>query len=170
MDSLRIAAKADALIRKFGTNDPLLIAEGMNITILPVPFETLKGCFRRIKRNSFIFLNENLSIPETRCVVGHEIGHCCLHQQLAGAKSGLLEYSLFDMKSRPELEANLFGAELTVPEEDLLEYIFSYGYTCEQAAKAMGIPQPYVALKIEILRARGYEIYSQEYDRDFLRK
>lgn len=168
MDILEIAAKADSYVRKYKTRNPFVIAEALGVEIMPIEMQKLKGCFKVIKRNPFIFVNAFMEEAETVWVLGHELGHNCLHRHLAAMSSGLMEYSLYDMTARPEREANLFAAELLIDEEDLLEYIYDYGYTAEQCAQALNIHPAFIALKIEILNARGYDLRMQDYDRKFL--
>ena len=120
-------------------------------------------------RNAFIYLNESLSEFETLWVAAHELGHHVIHPELARQSKRILETSLYDMSTRTEKEANLFAAELLIDEKELLEYIFDYGFTMDQCAKAMNIPAPLIALKTEIMNERGSDLIVQEYDRNFMR-
>ena len=58
---------------------------------------------------------------------------------------------------------------MEMPQKELLEYIFDYGFTMDQCAKAMNIPAPLIALKTEIMNERGSDLIVQEYDRNFMR-
>ena len=171
MDILRIADMADALVCQCKTRDPYSIIKYLNITLLPEPLTNLKGCFLVRKRNSYIIINQFLDENEAVWVLGHEIGHRILHYLTAQNLSrGLHEFSLFDMTTTPEREANLFAAELLVDEEELTDYIYNYGYNVAECAKAMSLHPAVIALKIEILIARGHDLKMQDYDRNFLKK
>ena len=45
---------------------------------------------------------------------------------------------LYDMTTKPEYEANIVAAEILLDTDEILEYIYDYGYTSEQIARAMG--------------------------------
>ena len=170
MDILKIAEKADDLVRKYSTRNPFRIAEALNIIVIPRNLKTLKGCFRVENRNSFIFINRSLDECESAWVLGHEIGHKMLHYLTAkNLERGLLEFSLYDMTTTPEREANIFAAELLIDEKELTDYIYNYEYSVDECAKAMSMHPTLIALKIEILNARGHKLNVQEYDRNFLK-
>ena len=46
-------------------------------------FSSLKGMYRVIKRNRFIFLNNSLDENMLRIVCAHELGHDQLHRNMA---------------------------------------------------------------------------------------
>ena len=41
------------------------------------------------------------------------------------------EFMLYDMKSKPEYEANIVAAEILMDSDEVLRYIYEYGYTAE---------------------------------------
>ena len=41
------------------------------------------------------------------------------------------------MTTKPEYEANIVAAEILLDTDEILEYIYDYGYTSEQIARAM---------------------------------
>ena len=47
---------------------------------------------------------------------------------------------------------------------------YTDGYTIQQCARELGTNEAYVALKSDILIEQGYELYPQDYDRDFWKK
>jgi hypothetical protein len=56
-----IYESAEKYIRRFGTRDPFAIADRLGIEVLfRNDFTKLKGLYRVIQRNRFIFLNRNL--------------------------------------------------------------------------------------------------------------
>ena len=64
-----------SLVRRFGTRDPFQIAKELGISVLLCEdFGSLKGMYRVIKRNRFIFLNKDLGDRMLRIVWAHELG------------------------------------------------------------------------------------------------
>ena len=63
-----------SLVRRFGTRDPFQIAKELGISVLLCEdFGSLKGMYRVIKRNRFIFLNKDLGDRMLRIVCAHEL-------------------------------------------------------------------------------------------------
>lgn len=158
-----------SLVRRFGTRDPFQIAKELGISVLLCEdFGSLKGMYRVIKRNRFIFLNKDLGDRMLRIVCAHELGHDQLHWKLAQANS-LHEFMLYDMTTRPEYEANIVAAEILIDNEELLDYIYTYRYSAEQIARAMDTDINLVALKIAHLAELGYDLRPVNHRSDFLR-
>lgn len=157
------------LVRRCSTRDPFRIAEELGIEVLFCDnFGPLKGMYRVIKRNRFIFINKDLSEPMQRIVCAHELGHDQLHRQLAKGNA-LQEFMLYDMTTKPEYEANIVASEILLDNDELLEYVFRYGYTSEQIARAMHTDINLVALKIAHLAETGYDLRRIEHRSDFLK-
>lgn len=131
-------------------------------------FDPLKGMYRVIKRNRFIFINRDLSPRIRRIVCAHEIGHDRLHRHLAKGNS-LQEFMLYDMTGKPEYEANIVAAEILLDTDELLEYIYDYGYSSEQIAEAMQTDINLVALKVAHLTQTGHKLRSLDCKSDFLK-
>ena len=91
--------------------------------------------YKYLKKKRFAVINENL-YPFTKTLVcAHELGHDILHQNLA-RKVCLQEFILYDMKSRPEYEANLFASEILLP-DDIILNLARDGYDIEQISKEL---------------------------------
>lgn len=159
----------NALVKRFNTRDPFEIAKGLGIKVLFVDgLGSLKGMYRVIKRNRFIFLNSGMSDQMQRIVCAHELGHDQLHRHLA--KNGALqEFMLYDMSTKPEYEANMVAAEILLDSSEVLDYIYNYDYTVEQIATAMSSDINLVALKVAELNCQGYGLVRQEHRSDFLK-
>ena len=158
MTSKMLSKVGTSLVRRFGTRDPFQIAGELGISVLLCEdFGSLKGMYRVIKRNRFIFLNKDLGDRMLRIVCAHELGHDRLHRKLAQANS-LHEFMLYDMTTRPEYEANIVAAEILIDNEELLDYIYTYQYSAEQ-----------IALKIAHLTELGYDLRPVNHRSDFLR-
>lgn len=164
-----IADQSEALVKRFGTRDPFKIAKGLGITIMwSEDFNRLKGMYRVIKRNRYIILNSNLDEETANIVCGHEIGHDQLHRELAKG-NGLLEFMLYNMTTRAEYEANVYAANLLLPDDDVLNLIFNYNYDAEQIARQMHTDINLVALKISHLNHRGYNLNYIDHRANFLK-
>ena len=160
-----IIARADRLVRRAGSRDPDRLAEEAGILVRPAPFVKQKGVYKIIERNRFVFLKEDLDPVMRNIVLLHEIGHDVLHRREV---SQFREFNLFDMKeNRMEYEANLFAAQIMLPDEEILEYIY-LGYDAQQIARIMNSDINLVALKGSDLIRRGYSFRDLEHKNDFL--
>jgi hypothetical protein len=97
-----------------------------------------------------------------------EIGHDRLHRDLAKG-DGLQELVLYDLSTRPEYEANVVAASILLSDEEVLSYIYEYGYGIEQIARALSTDVNLVALKAAALREAGHPFELPEHDTRFLK-
>ena len=106
--------------------------------------------------------------PVTRSIViAHELGHHILHKDELKKTPSLQEFNLFDMTtSRIEYEANVFAAQMMLPDDEITEYIYQ-GFDVQQIAHAMKSDINLVALKVAERRSRGYKFREQEYKNKF---
>lgn len=161
-------ATADRVVSRYQTRDPRRLADELGIMIMPQPFVRQKGAYKVIKQSRFIFIKQDLSPVMKDIVLLHEIGHDVLHRREAVRAGGFQEFNIFDMSNRQmEYEANIFAAQVSLPDEDVLEYIFR-GCDVGQIARVMGSDINLVALKVAELSHRGYSFKRQEYRSDFL--
>lgn len=159
----------EKLVKRFHTRNPFEIADALGIHVLFCDgFGPLKGMYRVIKRNRFIFINQDLREPTQLLVCAHEIGHDQLHRKL-GTANGLREFSFYDMMARPEFEANIVAADILLDSDEVLDYIYNFGYTVGEIASAMYTKLDLVALKIASLNHKGYSIRKQDYRSNFLK-
>lgn len=169
MTGEKLSEIGSSLVKRFGTRDPFQIAKALGIEVLYCEdFGSLKGMYRVIKRNRFIFLNKDLNERMQRIVCAHELGHDQLHRKLAQTNA-LHEFMLYDMTTRPEYEANIVAAEILIDTDELLDYIYNYRYSAEQIARAMDTDINLVALKIAHLTELGYDLRPVDHRSDFLR-
>ena len=156
MSAERLSLIGGRLVKRYRTRDPFEIAGQIGINIMFCnDFGPLKGMYRVIKRNRFIFLNNDLSEHMQRIVCAHELGHDQLHRHLAKG-DGLMEFVLYDMASRPEYEANVLASEVLLSDEEILEHIRN-GYDAQQIACMMHSDINLVALKAATMDyKRGY--------------
>lgn len=67
-----------------------------------------------------------------------------------------------------DYEANLFAAQIALPDDDIIEHIYD-GLDASQIARAMHSDINLVALKVSELSRRGYSFRTIEYRNDFLK-
>ncbi len=159
--------KANRLLREHETRNPDRLAEQAGITVMERNFKKQKGVYMVIERNRFIFIKADLDPVMRPIVLLHEIGHDTLHRKAAAESGGFQEFNIFDMRNnRMEYEANLFAAQISLPNDEILEYILR-GWDVGQIA-AMNSDINLVALKAAELNQRGYRFRRQEYRSSFL--
>ncbi len=164
-----IVAKANSLVKEYGTRDPFKIVDALGIIVKYCDLGHLRGAYKVINRISFIFLNKNLGETEQRIVLLHELGHDRLHKAHAIRAGGFQEFQIFDMTNRRmEYEANVFAAQLELDDEEFLDYC-ERGFDTQQIAAAMHSDINLIALKADTMRSQGYQFRRQEYKSDFLR-
>ena len=129
----------EALVRRFQTRDPAVIAEGLEIPVrhLQHPESALPGLTCLVANRPSIFINdsyferlmkrqknyteENLR-DDVLQVLAHELGHAVLHRaQLRAAP--IREYQIFDVRTAMEAEANEFAAGVRIDREELLDLL-----------------------------------------------
>ena len=151
---LRIASLADALCEQYGTHNPFDIAQADGVILRFCPeFQTLRGMYKVILGQRFVFLNGNMKRREARQVLAHELGHDALHREMA--KSSIVQdHFLLDMTLKPEYEANLFATQLLY-EDDKVLALLREGKSASEVAALLGAPMPLFELKLLILREKG---------------
>lgn len=166
-----IVEKSNALVKRCGTRDPYKIAGILGINVLFVDYfskKGLKGFYRVTLGERFIFINSFLPEKVRRIVCTHEIGHDLLHRDEISGK-GIAEFELYNMKNRREFEANVAAAAISLPDDEILEYIKN-GYDTEQIALAMNSDINLVSMKTNQLLHEGYELHRADYRSDFLKQ
>lgn len=169
IQTLEIVQTANRLVDTFGTRDPHRIAQALGIEVISVDFKRQRGAYKVLMRNRFIFIKNDLHPVMENIVMLHEIGHDVLHRKEAVKAGGFKEFNIFDMReSRMEYEANIFTAQVSLADDEILEYI-SQGYDVQQIARAMYSDINLVALKADALMLQGYNLRPQEYRKEFLK-
>ncbi len=171
MEQERYEIIGEKLVRKFNTRDPFVIAKNLGIVVYDdcEGFGDLKGMYSVIKRQRSIFLNKDLDARTARIVCAHEIGHDQLHRADIRQERYLQEFTLYNMATRREYEANIVCASILLDDEEILEYIYSYRYDVEQIARATRTDINLVALKVAHLIEKGHKLRGMEHDPRFLK-
>lgn len=169
IQTLEIVKKANRLVNELGTRNPQTMARELGIEIIPLGFKRQRGAYKVLMRNRFIFIKSDLHPVMENIVLSHEIGHDILHRDEAIRAGGFKEFYIFDMRqNRMEYEANIFASQISLPDDEILEYI-EQGFDIQQIARAMHSDINLVALKTDTLISQGYRLRPQEHKNDFLK-
>ena len=170
MSTSYIHRTARRLIQKCHSRDPFDIAESIGIELRYINnFSELKGMYKVIERNRFMFINANLRERVQRIVCAHEIGHDALHRAFA-VNNALQEFMLYDMATRPEYEANVFAAEILLDDREIFS-LLKDGYDLPQIAGELRTDYNLLLIKLNEMTKKGYDLrLSCDADTRFLGK
>lgn len=165
-----IVSLANRHIKKYGTRNPFELAEHLGINIMMRnDFDRLKGMYRVICKNRFIFINANLPYNMQCIVCAHEIGHDQMHRTISQSLS-LQEHMLYDMTSQPEYEANIYACSLLIPDNEVLS-LAQNGYDSAQIASMLNVDINFLHIKLNCMARLGIPLNSDFYiDWSFLGK
>ena len=135
---------AGRLIRKYHTRDPFQLARMLGIHVKFIDTKQQKGFCKILLKNSFIFINRNMSEQMQRMACAHELGHLLLHRHL-----------LFDIRSDTEYEANVFASELLIDEKEL-EELARQGHDMISAASALDVNVNLLMIRLLELQKKGH--------------
>lgn len=154
--SEEIYKKANNIVKSCGTRDTLKIARELGIYVHYVDsFNELLGMYTYRHKERHILLNSNMEHMVMQMVCGHEIGHDIFHRDLAKSASALQEFTLFDMRSKPEYEANAFSAHLIIEDDELIENM-KVGYDVVQLSAIMGTNINLMLIKFNEMNCMGW--------------
>ena len=132
------AKKADEIVDTYNSRDPERIAKLCGILIKEVDWDKQSGAYTEILRQPVIFISKNLRRSMRSVVIAHELGHHFLHRKEAAEVGGFKEFEVFNMtKSNLEYEANIFAAQLLLPDDTVKEMVYN-GYDSQKIAQATG--------------------------------
>lgn len=154
MSKAYIKRDVEKLIKRCGSNNPFKICEFIGLNVRFADLGNLKGMYKYYKKNRYALINSELDEQMKKIVCAHELGHDRLHQHFA-KNHCLQEFMLYDMKSRPEYEANVFASDLLIPDNSIIELI-NDGYDMEQIARELSTDINLVGIKLGSMNTRGY--------------
>ena len=148
---MTILQRAQRIAEKYGITDPQEILTAMRIKIFEVPMHGVRGMYKQLKRNTFVFVDSGLNDLERRFVLGHELGHHLFHR---GQNRVFMDRCTLQVTSRPEVEADTFSVCLMAP--DPAEVLFD-GESTDQLAARLGVSTRLAELyQSEVLRSYRY--------------
>lgn len=132
------------LIKKANSHCPYELADYKNIHVIHFDLhEEINGYYKYDKRNQYIVINRNLNATMQRVVCAHELGHALLHTR--SNTPFMRKHTLYSI-DRMEYEANIFAAELLIPDS------VGFGYeTIQEIAAAYDVPMFLVEIKFKQL-------------------
>ena len=168
MNARQLSEVGERLVRRCGTRDPFEMARQLGVEVLFCPdFGSMKGMYRVI--------HAPLHFPQRR---PHAADAAHSLRARAGPRPAppesrqgrrAAEFMLYDMSTRPEYEANIVAAEILLDTDEVLDYVYNFGYTSEQIAKAMSTDINLVALKVAHLAESNRGLRPIEHRADFLK-
>lgn len=153
-----ISKIVNTLLRKHGSRDPFELCDALGINVRYMQLKNLKGFFFYQSRIRTVVLNSELDEETARILCAHELGHACLHSEMLLNMRTIQEYEPFNAKNTAEYEANIFAAELLIPDENIKELLKSDGKSFYSLAKELSVPAEFLDFKLRIMRSKGYDI------------
>jgi Zn-dependent peptidase ImmA (M78 family) len=164
-----IAGVVEKLVRHHGTRNPFELCDALDLRVKYMDLGKLLGYYACIDRIHTIVLNHRASERMQRAAVAHELGHQQLHRKIA-ALHGLEVLGPFSLRSPTENEANYFGAELLITDDELLDLLSCDDRTFLSIANEIYVPEKLLPYKLDMLKHKGYDIQAQyEINSDFLK-
>ena len=162
MSRLYIYQEINKLVRRYGTRDPFELLDAMQVQVhVYYDLTATKGFTRYFLRRFFVGINGNLPEAEQRVVAAHELGHIALHAgELRTAP--LFDTAVYDKRSSTEYEANLFAADLLVPDEEVLRAASEPDTDFPALCRALGAAPELMNFKVMSMRRRGLPVAAAE--------
>lgn len=142
LDNKQIKQIVSYYCKKFNTRNPFEIADYLGI-LYQIGDIGCSGCYMFLKNHRYIFLNQNLSEPEARMVMAHELGHAVMHRK---ENCYFIRNKTLLLNSKIEIEANTFAAELLIPDEVIFE---NRDMTIEQLSRLLGYEKSFINLRLK---------------------
>lgn len=138
----RIKQTVLKLLKRYGTQDPFILADYMGILVSKEDLGTLSGYYTKKYRIKHIHVNASLTETELVFACAHELGHAILHPD---ANTPFLTKHTYLSIDKYEIEANKFAIELLLSDDTLLEY---QNCTIEQVVRSLGYHKKLIELKL----------------------
>lgn len=140
---MNVSAKANSLVRKYGTRNPFEIIKSMNVILVFYPLEGVNGFFQYFQRNNIIYIDERLSETEKAFVCAHELGHMLLHKK---SNAIFMDSRTQLNTSKYEIEADRFAINLLVPDDIFEEHL---DFTTSQFSRLLGYNKKLIELRLK---------------------
>ncbi len=146
----------EKLVRTCGTRDPFLLLDELGVTVLRSDrYRHLKGFCACLNRSYYVMINALLPEDEQRIVAAHELGHFLLHKKRL-ALAPMRDTALYGMKQTEEYEANLFAADLLMPDEEILRYTEYENADIFTLCRTLRVPPELMSFKTFSMITRGH--------------
>ena len=140
----QIKKRVLSLVSQYHTQDPVELAESLNILVLFEDLGQIGGYYNPAYRQKMIHINDRLSDPMRKFTAAHELGHALLHSHM---NTPFLRTNTCFSVDAFERQANIFAAYLLISDEDLRE---NAHLTQEQYARLLGYPQQFIELRLSL--------------------
>ena len=137
-----IFAKANSLVRKYGTRNPFEIIRSLNVIVVYYPLEGVNGFYQYFQRNNIIYIDETLSEHEQRLVCAHELGHMLLHKK---SNAIFMDSRTQLNTTKYEIEADRFAMDLIMSDEEIEEHL---DLTTAQFSRLFGYSKKLIELRM----------------------
>ncbi len=128
-------------VKKYETRNPFRLAEYLNVFVHVGPLGSRAGCYMFLKNHKCIFLNEDLNERERMLVMAHELAHSIMHRK---ENCYFIRNKTLLLTSEIETEANMFAAELLIPDDLIYE---NPGMSKSQIARLAGYDERIMEFK-----------------------
>lgn len=155
-----IYSDAMRLRQKYQTNNPFELLDALNVDwqmTAAYPHNGLKGYCTIINRIKYVRINSFLCPEEQLVVASHEAGHIVCHKTVLSI-GAFKDSDIYSAAGKWEREANLFGADFMLDDEEVLDLMHSHGANFFSVAKSLCVPAPFFAFKLYSMVDRGYNM------------
>ena len=128
-------------VKKYETRNPFKLAEYLNVFVHVGPLGSRAGCYMFLKNHKCIFLNEDLNEQERMLVMAHELAHSIMHRK---ENCYFIRNKTLLLTSEIETDANMFAAELLIPDDLIYE---KPGMSKSQIARLAGYDERIMEFK-----------------------
>ena len=150
----------DKMIKRAGSRNPEDICETYHIEIMEANLQRrLKAYYFYQSRIHNIVIDENIVDIFRRILIAHELGHFSLHKEIAMMR-GFQEMEVLEARDTEpmETEANLFAAELLLPDNEVIDCLREN--TFFETAKILNVPHALLDFKFSMLQSKDYQLAS----------
>lgn len=142
------------LIEKYGTRDPMELADALGVMVAYEDLGSLSGMYVRYNGKPIILINRDLEEHDRLFACCHELGHHVRHSDMIN-EPFICSFKMFDLKDITEYEANVFAAHLLIDDDELFE-VLQEQYDVFTAAKILGVNPILINIKLLELNKEGY--------------
>ncbi len=153
-----VYSQIEKYVRKYQTRDPYEILDALHVVTRfsnNYPRDGLKGYCIQLNRTKYVVINDNLCEDDRRVTASHELGHIVIHGKELQC-SPFKDFNIYQATGRKEREANFFGADLLIPDEEVLDLVHSQNANFFNVAKALNVPCEFFAFKLYSMVERGF--------------